>query len=49
VGKDWKPGRYPYSIPKDGEVARILEKYGFSQGLWGKNNLDYMHFSYFGT
>lgn len=49
VGKYWKPGRDPYSIPKDGEVARILGKYGFSQGLWGKNNLDYMHFSYFGT
>ena len=49
VGKYWRPGRDPYSIPKDGEVARILGKYGFSQGLWGKNNLDYMHFSYFGT
>lgn len=49
VGKYWRPGRDPYSIPKDGEVARILGKYGFSQGLWGKDNLDYMHFSYFGT
>ena len=50
VGKYWRPGRDPYSIPKDGEVARILRKYGFTQGVfWGKNNLDYMHFSYFGT
>lgn len=40
----YRPGKDPYSIPKDGEVARILWKYGFTQ-LEG----DYMHFSYFGT
>ncbi len=48
AGKYWKPGEDPYSIPKDGEVAQIFKKYGFSQGDWG-NSKDYMHFSYFGT
>lgn len=48
AGKYWKPGKDPYSIPKDGEVAKIFKKYGFSQGDWG-NSKDYMHFSYFGT
>ena len=47
-GKYWKPGVDPYSIPKDGEVAKIFNKYGFTQGDWG-NSKDYMHFSYFGT
>jgi hypothetical protein len=47
-GKLYEPGVNPYSIPTDGEVARIMRKYGFSQGLWG-NRCDYMHFSYFGT
>lgn len=48
AGKYWKPGEDPYSIPKDGVVARIFNKYGFSQGDWGDSK-DYMHFSYFGT
>lgn len=48
AGKYWRPGTDPYSIPKDGEVAKIFKKYGFSQGDWG-NSKDYMHFSYFGT
>lgn len=48
AGKYWKPGVDPYSIPKNGEVAKIFAKYGFSQGDWG-NSKDYMHFSYFGT
>lgn len=48
AGKYWKPGEDPYSIAKNGEVARIFAKYGFSQGDWG-NSKDYMHFSYFGT
>ncbi len=48
VGKYWKPKKDPYSIPKNGEVARILRKYGFSQGIWTTSQ-DYMHFSYFGT
>lgn len=48
AGKYWKPGEDPYSIAKNGEVAKIFAKYGFSQGDWG-NSKDYMHFSYFGT
>lgn len=48
VGRYWKPKKDPYSIPKNGEVARILRKYGFSQGIWSTSQ-DYMHFSYFGT
>ena len=48
VGNYWKPGEDPYSIPQDGEVARIFRKYGFSQGIWN-TTVDYMHFSYFGT
>ncbi len=48
AGSFWRPGKDPYSIPKDGEVARIFKKYGFSQGDWGTSK-DYMHFSYFGT
>lgn len=48
VGDYWKPGEDPYSIPLDGEVARIFKKYGFSQGIWN-TTVDYMHFSYFGT
>ena len=48
VGSYWKPGEDPYSIPTDGEVAQIFNKYGFSQGIW-RSAVDYMHFSYFGT
>ncbi len=48
-GKLYQPGVNPYSIPTNGEVAKIMKKYGFSQGLWPfKNRYDYMHFSYFG-
>lgn len=47
AGSFWKPYENPYSIPLDGEVARILKKYGFYQGDWGYRK-DYMHFSYFG-
>ena len=46
-GTLYQPGKNPYSIPTDGEVAKIMNKYGFTQGLWG-NKVDYMHFSYFG-
>ena len=50
VGKYWKPGEDPYSIPLDGEVTTIFKKYGFSQGVnWRSGYKDYMHFSYFGT
>lgn len=48
VGSYWKPGVDEYSIPTDGEVARIFNKYGFSQGIWN-SAVDYMHFSFFGT
>lgn len=47
VGKYWKPGEDPYSIPADGEVAQIFAKYGYSQGIW-TYTVDYMHFSFFG-
>ncbi len=47
VGKLYKPGKNPYSIPQDGEVARIMKKYGFYQGIWSSSQ-DYMHFSYYG-
>lgn len=47
VGSYWKPYEDPYSIPTDGEVARIFNKYGFTQGIWS-SSADYMHFSYFG-
>lgn len=49
VGDHWLPGEDPYSIPLDGEVARIFAKYGFTQGAyWQSGTVDYMHFSYFG-
>lgn len=47
-GKFWKPGKNPYSIKEDGDVVRIMERYGFSWGIWGERR-DYMHFSYFGV
>ena len=46
-GVKWEPGKNPYSIPTNGEVANIFKKYGFKQGLW-RTKQDYMHFSYFG-
>lgn len=50
VGSYWKPGEDPYSIPLDGEVARIFAKYGFTQGAyWNSGTKDYMHFSFFAT
>lgn len=49
-GTLWEPGVNPYSIPAEGEVVTIFQKYGFA---WGGNawqsNQDYMHFSYFGN
>jgi ribosomal protein L37AE/L43A len=48
AGKFWKPGKNPYSIPKNGDVVKAFEKYGFKWGHWG-NKHDYMHFSYFGN
>ncbi|MBR6222838.1 MAG: M15 family metallopeptidase [Lachnospiraceae bacterium] len=46
-GVKWEPGKNPYSIATNGEVANIFKKYGFKQGLW-RTKQDYMHFSYFG-
>ncbi len=49
VGKYWRPGEDPYSIPEDGEVVRIFREHGFT---WGGNAWDtpkdFMHFSYMG-
>ncbi|MDO4475849.1 MAG: M15 family metallopeptidase [Lachnospiraceae bacterium] len=47
-GSLWRPGVNPYSIPTDGIVVKLFEKYGFAQGLW-RSSRDYMHFSYFHT
>lgn len=47
-GSFWKPGKNRYSIPLNCQLVKILEKYGFTRGLWGSRR-DYMHFSYFGT
>lgn len=49
-GSFWSPGTSPYSIPSDGEVVKIFEKYGFGWGGWGwsSGRRDYMHFSYYG-
>lgn len=56
TGTHWTPGEDPYSIPENGSVVRIFEKYGWA---WGGNAWcgysdqttgyhDYMHFSYMG-
>lgn len=47
-GKFWKPKKNPYSIPNNSEFVKIMNRYGFQRGNWGKRK-DYMHFSYFGT
>lgn len=50
TGKKFDPENDPYSIPLDGEVEQIFEKYGFRRGTWWKSGYkDYMHFSFFGT
>lgn len=48
AGSCWKPGRYAYSIKRNGDIEKAFRKYGYSRGLWGSRK-DYMHFSYFGT
>ena len=50
-GSLWQPGINPYSIPANGEVVKIFQKYGFGWGGngWSSGRRDYMHFSYFGT
>lgn len=50
VGKYFKPGEDPYSIPVGEAVDQIFEKYGFTRGIYWRNGYkDYMHYSYFGT
>lgn len=50
AGSHWLPGEDPLSIPEDGSVVRIFEKYGYTWGgtAWPTNK-DYMHFSYMGV
>lgn len=48
AGKFWRPGKNAYSIKKNGDVVKAMNKYGFKWGHWGKRH-DYMHFSYFGN
>lgn len=48
AGRYWKPKSDPYSIPNNSEFVKIMRRYGFERGAWGKRK-DYMHFSYFGT
>lgn len=47
-GKFWKPGKNSYSIKKNGDVVKAMNKYGFKWGHWG-NRHDYMHFSFYGN
>lgn len=50
TGEKFDPENDPYSIPIDGEVQQIFEKYGFTRGIYWKSGYkDYMHFSFFGT
>lgn len=50
VGKYFKPGEDPYSIPVGEQVDQIFAKYGFTRGIyWNNGYKDYMHYSYFGT
>lgn len=50
TGSFFKPGVNPYSMPVDGSVQQIFEKYGFSRGIyWNSGYKDYMHYSFFGT
>ena len=49
TGSFWKPYENPYSIPADGSVVKVFEKYGFKWGGNAWTNLkDYMHFPYLG-
>lgn len=48
AGSYWKPKKDPYSIPNNSQFVKIMKRYGFYRGAWGKRK-DYMHFSYFGT
>ncbi len=44
AGSLWKPGKNPYSIPKNGDVIKAMKRVGLKQCIWGKRR-DYMHFS----
>lgn len=48
AGSYWKPKKDPYSIPQNSQFVKIMRRYGFYRGEWGKRK-DYMHFSFFGT
>ncbi len=50
VGDFWLPYENPYSITPYGDVINAFENHGFTWGgdAWS-GNVDYMHFSYFGT
>ncbi len=50
VGDHWLPYEDPYSITPYGDVMNACENHGFTWGgdAWS-GNIDYMHFSYFGT
>ena len=49
-GRLFDPENNPYSLPIDGEIQQIFEKYGFTRGIyWNNGYKDYMHFSFFGT
>lgn len=50
VGDHWTPGEDPYSFSSDCDVVKAFKNHGFSWGGdWPWGNIDYMHFSYFGT
>lgn len=51
VGSFWTPYENPYSIPEDGSVVEIFNRYGWGWGgnCWSdKYSKDYMHFTYLG-
>ena len=50
VGDHWLPYEDSYSITPYGDVMNAFENHGFTWGgdAWS-GNVDYMHFSYFGT
>lgn len=50
VGSFFSPETSEYSIPVDGEIDQIFEKYGFTRGIyWRSGYKDYMHYSFFAT
>lgn len=50
VGSFFSPDTSEYSIPVDGEIDQIFEKYGFTRGIyWRSGYKDYMHYSFFAT